>query len=53
MSDLLDELERFASNEHLLHLLGESWHDCVAIAFHRESFLDGELYRLVLGEEEV
>ena len=43
---LLDELECLVSNEHLLHLLGESWHDRVAIAIHRESFLDGELCRL-------
>ena len=50
---LLDELERLVSNEHLLHLLGESWHDRVAIAIHRESFLDGELCRLALREEEV
>ena len=41
---LLDELECFVSNEHLLHLLGESRHDRVAIAIHR---------RLALGEEEV
>ncbi len=40
-------------NEHLLHFLGESWHDRVAIADHRESFLDGELCRLALREEEV
>ena len=40
---LLDELECLVSNEHLLHLLGESWHDRVAIVDHRESFLDGEL----------
>jgi hypothetical protein len=37
---LFDELECLVSNEHLLHLLGDGWHDCVAIAFHRESFLD-------------
>ena len=42
---LLDELECFVSNEHPFHLLGESWHDRVAIAIHRESFLDGELCR--------
>jgi hypothetical protein len=50
---LLDELECLVSNEHLLHLLGESWHDRVAIVDHRESFLDGEFCRLALGEEEV
>ena len=50
---LFDELECFVSNEHRLHLLGESWHDRVAIAIHRESFLDGKLSRLALGEEEV
>jgi hypothetical protein len=37
---LLDELECLVSNEHLFHLLGESGHDRVAIANHRESFLD-------------
>ena len=50
---MVDELECFVSNEHLLHLLGESGHDRVAIAIHRESFLDGELRRLALREEEV
>ena len=50
---MLDELECLVGNEHLLHLLGESGHDRVAIAEHRESFLDGEFCRLDLGEEEV
>ena len=36
VDSLLDELECFVSNEHLLHLLGESWHDRVAKAIHRE-----------------
>ena len=50
---MLDELEYLVSNEHLLHLLGDSEHDRVAIADHRESFLDEELCRLALGDEEV
>jgi hypothetical protein len=45
---LVDELECFVSNEHLLHLFGDSEHDRVAIADHRESFFDGELCRLAL-----
>jgi hypothetical protein len=45
-------VECFVSNEHLLHLLGESRHDRVAVAIHRESFLDGKLSSLALGEEE-
>ena len=36
---LLNELECFVNSEHLLHLLGESRYDRVAIAIHRESFL--------------
>ena len=50
---MLYEVECLVSNEHLLYLFGESGHDRVAIADHRESFFDGELCRLALREEEV
>ena len=50
---MLYEVECLVSNEHLFHLFGESGHDRVAIADHRESFFYGELCRLALREEEV